>query len=343
MPNLEELVSKYHWLQIGEDGVLEMFLDHHSLQAFRQCEAYFELLIMANVKPQHRSWNLTFGILYHEMLEIFYKKNRDGNFDINKWLTHAAEQWQVMNMAEFEKHKVYISLGGIHGFLAMLGQYVTHFAAEVDRLRPIAIEVAFGKKKEVPLGEFEVTRKGYSELEYHSVRAYLTGRLDFLMDSGSAIGPLDHKTTANFMGKNPANSFDPQEGMTGYIFATQQILKNHFPELAVTRKCDRIWMSFAQITPTKEAHERFKRVPIFKTEYQLEQYRLRQISTFSKIYDMVVLGRTPDWNTAICNNFFHSECQYRNLHRQNTQTGFLNVLNSDFVIGEQWNPEEVKD
>ena len=125
------------------------------------------------------------------------------------------------------------------------------------------------------------------------------------MDSGNAIGPLDHKTTAFFKG-NPTNSYDPQEGMTGYVFATQQILKLQFPELLSSRKVDRIWMNFAQITPTANALERFKRVPIFKTDWQLEQYRLRQLRTFHKIYDMVILGERADWNTSVCNNMFHN-------------------------------------
>lgn len=340
---LEEAVTKFHWIQIAEDGIVEMFLDHHSLATFRSCEASFELSMMAGIKSNTRSWNLEFGIIFHKMIEDFYTMKRDDKFDANLWLALSIKLWETRSMHEqFSEHKMYKVLGGLPGFVAMLGQYADHFAAEVDRLRVIGIEITFGKKREVPLGQFE-TKYYDSKLDrWIPVRCYLTGRIDFLMDSGNAIGPLDHKTTAFFKG-NPTNSYDPQEGMTGYVYATQQILKLQFPELLAARKVDRIWMNFAQVTPTPNAMERFKRVPIFKMEWQLEEYRKRQLRTFHKIYDMVILGERPDWNTSVCNNMFHSECQFRNLHRQNTSSAMLQILNQDFIVAPLWNPEEVND
>jgi len=102
-------------------------------------------------------------------------------------------------------------------------------------------------------------------------------------------------------------------------------------------------MNFAQVSPVKDPMERFKRVPIFKTDWQLEQYRLRQLRTFHKIYDMIVLGERADWNTSVCNNMFHNECQYRNLHRQNTNDAMIQVLKTDFKVAAPWNPECAED
>lgn len=340
---IEEAVTKFHWLQIGEDGVIEMYLDHHSLATFRSCEASFELSMMAGIKSNTRSWNLEFGIIFHKLIEDFYTMKRDEAFDSEFWFKTAILLWKSKKMEEqFSEHKMYKVLGGLSGFIAMLGQYADHFAAEVDRLRVIGIEITFGRKREVPLGSFEVPDTTWCETYGYKkpVRCYLTGRIDFLMDSGNAIGPLDHKTTAFFKG-NPTNSYDPQEGMTGYVFATQQILKLQFPELLAARKVDRIWMNFAQVTPTSNAIERFKRVPIFKTEWQLEEYRKRQLRTFHKIYDMVILGERPDWNTSVCNNMFHSACQFQALHRQNTSSAMLQILKQDFIVAPLWNPENV--
>ena len=343
--NIDEAVSKYHWFKRGEDGVIEMFLDHHALATFRSCEASFELSMMANIRPLHKSWNLEFGIIFHKMIEEFYIAKRDDKFEIASWLQLAVGLWQEYNMHEqFSEHKMYKMLGGVYGFIDMLAQYAEHFAAEVDRLRVIGIEISFGKKREVPLGAFDLVNPEpqFTLGSKTIVRCYLTGRIDFLMDSGNAIGPLDHKTTAFFKG-NPANSYDPQEGMTGYIFAVQNIMKKSFPELLGQRKVDRIWMNFAQVSPCADPLQRFKRVPIFKTDWQLEQYRLRQLRTFHKIYDMLILGERADWNTAVCNNMFHNECQYRNLHRQNTNDAMIQVLKSDFKIAPAWDPENVED
>lgn len=347
MANLEELAAKYHWLKIGEDGVVELYLDHHSLSTFRQCEASFELSMMAGIKAKHKSWNLEFGIIFHKMIEKFYIAKRDDKFIFEEWLKLGMKLWLDKRMEEqFSEHKMYKTLGGVFGFIAMMGQYADHFAAEIDRLRPIGIEIVFGKKKECALGSFTAGLHTITDFvglfKETTVRCYLTGRIDFLMDSGSAIGPLDHKTTAFFRG-NPTNAYDPQEGMTGYVFASQQIIKQRFPELLQNRKVDRIWMNFAQITPNENAMERFKRVPIFKTDWQLEQYRQRQLRTFHKIYDMIVLGERPDWNTAVCNNMFHSDCQFKNLHRQNTNNAMVQILQQDFIVAPLWNPEEVDD
>ena len=46
--------------------------------------------------------------------------------------------------------------------------------------------------------------------------ASFTGRIDLLVDNGTKIGPVDHKSTACFDGYE-SNDFDPHEGITGYI------------------------------------------------------------------------------------------------------------------------------
>jgi PD-(D/E)XK nuclease superfamily len=325
---IEEAASKFHWFQIDpEDGVVNLFLDHHSLSTFRSCEAAFELSMMGNVRPKYKHWNLEFGIIFHTMIEHFYIGKRDGNFDLDPWLASGVSLWHEADMdGQFSEHKMYKTLGGLPGFLAMVIQYSEHYSKEVDRLRVIGIEIHFGKKKEVPLGSFQ------------GVRCYLTGRIDFLMDSGIALGPLDHKTTAFFRG-NPTDSYEPQEGMTGYVFATKYIIEKNFPELMRGRKVDRIWMNFAQIAPDADPMKRFKRVPLFKTDWQLEEFRLRQLRTFEKIYTLLMSGGRPDWNTSVCNNMFHSSCQYRNLHRQNSSSAMLQILNADFTVGKAWDPQ----
>src|SRR5216684_6188653 len=114
---IEESCEKFHWMKLEEDGVVEMYLDHHSLATFRSCEASFELSMMANIKSKHRSWNLEFGIVFHSAVEMFYTMKRDGVFDMNLWLTKCVEMWRSSNIDEqFSEHKMYQSLGGLEGF-----------------------------------------------------------------------------------------------------------------------------------------------------------------------------------------------------------------------------------
>jgi hypothetical protein len=326
---IDEAAERYHWIQIAEDGACELFLDHHMLSSFRLCEAAFDLTHLQFYSPKGRMpWGLAFGIVFHKAIEFLYKTKATETFEAQKLIDYATSAWIAADLDHYSEHKTCQALGGLPGFIALLIQYTIFYSGETERLRPIATEIAFGKAKEVPLGSFD------------NVRCYLTGRMDFLMDSGTAIGPTDHKTVAFFKG-NPLDNFEPQDGMTGYVYATQAIVKRNFPELATQRKLDRIWMNLIQVKNEPDHNKRFKRLPIFKTEWQLEQYRLRQLSTFKAIFEVLINERPPQWNTSACNNYWRGECSYRNVHRQGSEGAMLHILNNDFEIKPAWNTEEV--
>lgn len=343
---IEELASKYHWFKIGEDEVIELYLDHHALSTHRMCEAKFDLEIMQNYRGKGSvPWSLNFGTVFHKCVEMLYALRATGNFEFSTMLQLANQLWVEHDLDQYSEHKTFIALGGLPGFLVLLQQYAHFYSQESERLRPIGVEIPFGKNKEVPIGEFEWHNNDLNYYDpgwYNKVRCYLTGRLDFLMDSGSAIGPMDHKTKAFFKG-NPADDHDPQEGMTGYVYAANHIIKHQFPELLQSRKVDRIWMNYVQVKQESDFNKRFKRIPIFKTDYQLEQYRLRQLSTFERIFSMVTTNRTPDWNTSVCGNTFHQDCTFKGLHRQNTERDMFRILENDFYKAPAWDPDNVEE
>lgn len=338
---LQEICSKYHWIEI-EDNEINMYLDHHALSAFRQCEAFFDLSILQRrVSRGGISWPLAFGSVFHSAVEYLYESKAINKFDPQQLTDLAISKWNKANLERFQLHKTYISLGGLQGFLALLMQYVSYYSGDLERLRPIATEVAFGKAKEVPLGDFLVNTIYSEHIKTYKINCYLSGRIDFLMDSGSTIGPMDHKTSA-FFKNNPMNTYETQEGMTGYIFATNYIIKKHFPQLLDTRTTDKMWMNFIQIKSEPDSNKRFKRVPLFKTPWQLEQYRIRQISTFRKIFEVFITQERPaDWNTNLCNSMFYHECPYRQVHRQGSAESMETILESNYVVIDPWNPEKM--
>ena len=343
--NIEAKVEKYHWLRQEEDGSLSMFLDHHALSSFRMCEAYFDLAIIQGRAPKGGpSWPLAFGAVFHTAVEYLYKSKAISKFDPEQLKEIAVREWHKAKLEQFNQHKTYIALGGLPGFIALIMQYVSYYSGDLERMRPIATEVPFGKAKEVPLGEFSAFKQDFDFINMDfeiNVKCYLTGRIDFLMDSGTAIGPMDHKTSAQFK-NNPMNTYETQEGMTGYIFATNHIVRHNFPELTASRSLDRMWMNFIQIKSEPDSNKRFRRVPLFKTPWQLEQYKARQISTFKKIFDLFVLEQgTPDWNTNVCNSWWYQECPFRRVHRQSSEQSMLIVLNSDYEVREPWDPEKI--
>lgn len=337
---IEEAVEKFHWVQIADDKTIELFLDHHSLSTFRMCEAHFELSHIKQLGSRGRQpWPLAFGIVFHKAVEYLYTSKAIDKFDPNHLVRYASAMWDEAGLDYYKDHKTYQALCGKAGFIALVLQYTSFYSGESERLRPIATEIAFGKAREVPLGDFGyISPSG----DIYKVRCYLTGRIDFLMDSGTAIGPMDHKTSAFFKG-DPLANYEPQEGMTGYIYATQYIIQKNFPELAAKRRLDRMWMNFIQVKNEPDNNKRFKRIPLFKTDYQLAQYRLRQVSTFKQVFDLVISGRPADWNTSVCNNYWHQPCTFKNLHRQGSEAAQLVILGQDFEVKPEWNPETVED
>jgi hypothetical protein len=337
---IEQLCAKYHWASIAEDGALELFLDHHALSTYRMCEAKFELEILQNYRAKGMTpWSLNFGSVFHKVVEKIYEQRQNNQFDYQWLVSYSTNLWAKAELDRYREHKTYQALNGLPGFLVLLSQYATFYAQENERLRPIGVELAFGKGREVPLGEYSyINNEGY----WRRVRCFLSGRIDFLMDSGTAIGPMDHKTKAFFKG-NPAEDHDPQEGMTGYIFAASRIIKAKFPELLASRKVDRVWMNYVQVKAETDLNKRFKRIPIFKTEWQLEQYRQRQLSTFGKILDLALTERAADWNTSVCANTFHQDCTFKHLHKLNTQHDMLRILNNDFEVAPAWNPDTIEE
>jgi hypothetical protein len=152
---------------------------------------------------------------------------------------------------------------------------------------------------------------------------------------------MDHKSSGNFRGKNPAAGYEINDGLTGYVYAARQILGAPMNEVEFKgRSVNKIWVNSIQVTPCPNVAERFKRVPLYKSDYQLEQYRLRQISTGARIFQLLSNSDMAyNYNTMVCNNWFHRTCAFQEVHRQNSRENQLIQLNSSFVKGSIWDPE----
>lgn len=373
--SIYKLTDKLHWLKIApEDGVLELYLDNQMLQTFRMCEARFYEDYIEGYRPKGtlgRIWFLDFGRAFHKAIEIFYISNKENKFDLytfigkiakEVWDKYEMEYWAFEEVWASSKYNNYKELGGFIGFSSLLAQYALYFSKENEKFRIIGTELYFGKNKEVPLlGSWTY---GEADYQYHIVnklpfRLYLAGKIDLLIDDGFSIGPMDHKTSRDFRGQNPAHNYEIQEGMTGYVYAARKILANlqvgtleeQVYTKGLNRQCNKIWMNFIQVKDpgkSKVFSDRFKRVPLYKTDWELEEYRQRQISTAARIYQLLAnyqenrSGLRPNYNTMACTNWMHRDCIYQPIHRLNTLESQLTILNSSFVKNqaEIWNPEE---
>lgn len=334
--NLKEATQKYKWIKEGSDGVCELYCDNMMLSSLRQCEAYFAESILNNIRGNARAWSLEFGQFMHHCLEFFdaFENGSAEDYQV-QWLTQCKELWyETYKLEEFADRKQYKSLKGWPGAQLLLMQYHQIYGEGKERLRTVGTELSFGKDKEVPLQDDEYA----TEESGVRFRAYYTGRLDRIVDNGTTIGPLDRKTTAYFDGSE-SGDFKPHEGMQGYVYALQHLVNRITKGEAARqgRLCNSIIIDHISLKETKEPYERFKRSVKTYTPQEMERWRLRQLSTFSRLYDIVINERTPDWNTAVCNYMYYHQCPYKTLHEVDELQRPI-VLSQFYQITQPWSP-----
>lgn len=321
-------------------GKIVMVVDNHLMSTYRACPQHFFYahvegwrLKGITVSGEQRNWFLEFGILLHKMLESYYLTFKEPDFDAVKFCTEkACAAWQEHEMDVFADHKEYQKIGGLHGFVGLLVQYTTIMSAQDEKLRVLGTEVAFGRNLEVPIALGE-------NREY-----YLAGRMDLIVDDGYFICPMDHKTMGTFRGE-PGLKFETEEGPTGYIYALKTVLPQFISEDQILKRdCTKILMNLICKEPKSNPNERFLRVPIRKTVYQLEQYQKRMYLTCESLYnDMESYVQTlpPQRNTQVCQNWMPLQCPYFNVCRQGSTDSVAATLNNAFVQVKIWNTEEI--
>jgi hypothetical protein len=329
--------NQLHWYVLGDDGVPELYLDNHMMQTFRACEQRFVHEFIEGYNGKGRFWFLDFGSTVHKCIEIYYLYRKHPNFNVQDWAINTSlDVWNQYDMNFWITHPDCEKLGGYLGLVSLLIGYAQQYNIENERFRVIGTELYFGKKREVPLGDF--THKN-GILYPHEVRVYLSGKIDLLVDDGRSIGPMDHKTSKNFMGKDPSMMYQVHEGMEGYVYAARSLLANLNKD---SRRCNTMWMNFMQVTPTKNPAERYKRLPITYTDEMFEDYRKRMLRTASKIYQILKAPdsyASADRNTMMCTNYMHNICSFQPAHRMKDKASLYKILNNDFSKGEIWNPE----
>jgi hypothetical protein len=360
LQNFLEANPSIHWITLSPSGVYELVLDNQMFSTYRGCPSNFFTSYVEGYSPKGeagRNWFLEFGILFHKMVEFYYRDFRSSGFDLNNWAIEVAvNEWNKRDMNYHSEHKEFKSMGGVHGFVGLLVSYAIRFNAENERIRVIGTEIAFGKNHEVPLGalytevlKFIPYKKHFELAKEAWLKCFLSGRIDMLIDDGSVIGPMDHKTMASFRG-DPALRYELDEGPTGYVYAVNQILPSFLKaagldESLLRRSCNKILMNFISKSVPKEG-ERFKRIPILKTTEQLESYRNRMLSTSASIFrDLVSYASHGEKfiqrDTSKCTNWYMRDCPLIAVHRQNSRENELLTLNAFFEKKPVWDTENL--
>lgn len=357
---IEELSKKFDWIRIANDGVTEIFADHHILSTFRTCEAKFEEEIVNNIIPRTGNWSLSFGIAFHKWMEWFDEaedKNFKGKWNdsvdissgingkttyylspelheitITNWIARCKNYWRENNLDQFRDQPGFKDLEGWNGAQLLLMQYWNRYGNGQERLRTVGSELGFGKNREVPI------LLNPNQYPWAPFRCYLTGRIDRVVDNGRVIGPLDRKTHRYFKGKE-ASKYKPHDGFLGYVYAIDTILGSKFKEQ--NKSCNSVIVDLVALKePTEKTKNkvRFIRAARDFSPSEIEAFKRRQVSTFAQIYEVLVLGRAPQWNTIVCHNQYYKDCPYKVLHEASEECR-VNLINSFYMEREErWSP-----
>lgn len=337
--------------KIAEDGILEMYADNHTLSSYRKCPGYFVESMLNRTGTSGRSWSLEFGQYFHKVMEYFYKSQKEewkGTWEIRfplnteafsnplqtfeNFLSITRECWLEYKLDELSETPGFKKLGGYIGALNLFTQYYnTHFQQE--RLRVVGTELSFGRSKEVYVGTYFEKPINKESLQ---IRFFYCGCIDLVVDDGSIIGPMDHKTTSYFDGTE-GSGFKPHDGMQGYVYAFQKMLPEALK--AQGRTCNSIYINHISLQ-TKNTNptgsDRFKHSIISYTPAEMDEWRNRQVRTFTDIYRSVILEEPVNWDTERCNSWFgFNECAYKQLHAAAPLSRDI-IRKSNYIQIEAW-------
>ena len=341
----EEASIKYPWVIYNKkEGLIELFLDNQMLSTMRTCEGKFVMEHILNIRPKgHKAWSLVFGAWLHFALETYYEHIRahDGKPpDPNTWLAYAKDKWRELHIQAYAADDKFIDIGGWEGACSLLVQYYAFYMEQ--RLRVVATEIPFGFDREVYLGEFILEHPQGLGGDDITVKCYLTGRIDMLVDNGYMIGPVDHKHTHIFKG-DEWDKFNPHDGIMGYIFGTNAMLRKFFPNYQ--KPCLNGWIFHiqghhaAKSRKTGEIRPRFKVSRIDKVLSQFDDYAARNVETFKRIASLLFLDKVPEWTTTSCHNIYNRDCEYLQIHKQpREEWGYQ--IQQFYQITTPWNPNK---
>lgn len=355
----ENAIKNYpNLFAMGEDGVLEIYADNHILSSYRKCPGYFVESIMNRRGTKGRQWSLEFGQYFHKIMEYFYKAQKEewkGIFcevvpkiegaillencpeqNLQNLLALVNIYWYMYDLDAFKDHPSCKKLGGLIGATNLFLQYyLQHY--QVERLRVVGTELSFGRAKEVPIHDDNTWC--LLDGDCVRVRMYYCGRIDLVVDDGTIIGPMDHKTTSYFDGSE-GSEFKPHDGMQGYVYAFQRMLPENLR--AQGRTCNSIYINHVSIkTEEKDGRGRFKHSIKSYTPAEMEEWRLRQVRTFTDIYRHIILEEPIYWNTEACGRWFgFSDCPYKQLHEAAPLSREA-IAKSNYVTIEAWSHERV--
>src|SRR6266568_1861399 len=211
----------FSFYEIQPNGKYLFFVDASLLKSFSQCEAYFYLKHVKNIRQKGVSitkpFPMAIGSWWSDVMEAFYNVLRDKvELTTDGIKQIALEAWMKNDLdscvaAEPDK---FASFGDSAGaILMLLDYYQSQYSIDKHNWKIVAVEEGFGLKKEVFIGETP------------RVVVYWVGRPDLVVVENERLTPVDHKTVSRIDGFTTSR-YKPSTQMPGYVHSCEVIAKS---------------------------------------------------------------------------------------------------------------------
>lgn len=284
--------------------------DSVSLSSLKTCARKYYLEVVQGWQKKGGNTHLDFGINYHSALETYDKVKFSGH--THEEAVEAAVKFCLRTQDTDQTHKDY-NLKNRFTLTRAVVWYLDHFADDaaktviLDNGKP-AVELTFKLGLNQPVTGFDK--------EY-----IFCGHLDRLVEFGDDYFVLDRKTTKGQLNENYFAQFNPNNQMTGYIFAGQVIAKK--PVKGAIMDAAQLAVGFS----------RFARTITTRTQSQLNEWYEGSMN-YIRLARQFAENKFWPMNETACDKF--GGCVFRDICKRDPSVRAMH-LNSDFEK-RIWNP-----
>ena len=317
-------------------GRMVFFLDASLLKSFAQCERYFYLHHVKNLRPKglavSRPFPMAIGSWWSDVMEEFYNAMRDGKLLLPDHIQDIALRgWAKNDLDNVALHHPdqFASFGDIAGAVLMLQEYYDRqYLIDRNNWKVISVEQGFGLQKEVLLGESP------------RVVVYWIGKPDLVVVENGRLTPVDHKTVSRVDGTT-TNRFKPSTQMAGYIHSCEVIAK----QLGFDVRVDRCVVNICSRSRPSDNPRNGKKRPRFvraTPNFNREEILEWKQGVVQKAERLAHCLRTGEWvwSETSCDNFYMRPCDYKKLDSCSPSVRDV-ILAADFIEGKPWVPYQV--
>lgn len=282
------------------NSLIQQAWDATSLSWLKECPRKYQYSMIEGWMSRDQSPHLTFGIIYHESLELYDQRRALGDSHVDA-LREAVRHALKASYGWRSDHNAKNRENLLRSIVWYLEQYATDGVTTMvlSNGKP-AIELNFA---------FEVTKE-----------VVFCGRLDRVVQFADNPYVLDRKTTGTTLGPGYFDRFEPNNQMSMYTLAARTIYQT--PVRGVIIDAAQVAVGFT----------RFDRGIIYRTEAQLDEWMNDSLGWIEQSYRYAERKYWPQ-NDQAC--FL---CQFKRVCAKDPSVRDR-FLEADF-IRRQWNPLE---